>query len=51
MEVLRYARNMWGQETLLGVSLELFWVPVAAAVAFIVIHQAIRLMGRKGPAE
>ena len=49
MEVLRTAKNMWGQETLLGVSLELIWIPVAAAAAFIVVHQLIRLAGSKGP--
>ncbi len=48
MEVLRTAKNMWGQETLLGVSLELVWIPAAAAMAFIIIHQFIRLIGRRG---
>ena len=32
------SRNAWGQETLAGVSWDLLWVFVGAAVAFIVAH-------------
>ena len=42
LEVLRFTKNVWGQEMLLGVSWDLMWVPVAAAAAFIVLHQIIR---------
>ena len=42
LEVLRFTRNVWGQEMLLGVSWDLMWVPVAAAAAFIALHQIIR---------
>ena len=38
MELFRVSRNAWGQETLLGVSWDLFWVFVGAAALFIVIH-------------
>lgn len=41
-ELLRFTKNVWGQNMLLGVSWDLIWVPVAAAVAFIVLHQIIR---------
>ena len=43
MEVFRFSRNAWGQEMLLGMSWDLLWVPVAAAFAFIVVHQLLRL--------
>lgn len=42
LELLRFTRNVWGQEMLLGVSWDLMWVPVAAAAAFIALHQIIR---------
>ncbi len=41
-ELLRFTKNVWGQKMLLGVSWDLIWVPVAAAVALIVLHQIIR---------
>jgi len=41
-ELLRVTKNVWGQKILLGVSWDLMWVPVAAAAAFIVVHQIIR---------
>ena len=41
-ELLRVTKNVWGQKMLLGVSWDLMWVPVAAAAAFIALHQIIR---------
>ena len=38
MNLFRVSRNAWGQETLVGVSWDLLWVFVGAAVAFIVLH-------------
>ena len=38
MELLRVSRNAWGQETLAGLSWDLLWVFVGAAIAFIVVH-------------
>ena len=38
MELFRVSRNAWGQETLAGVSWDLLWVFVGAAVVFIVAH-------------
>ncbi len=38
MELFRVTRNAWGQETLAGVSWDLLWVFVGAAVVFIVVH-------------
>jgi len=38
MELFRVTRNAWGQETLAGVSWDLLWVFVGAAVVFIVAH-------------
>lgn len=38
MQLFRVSRNAWGQETLTGVSWDLLWVFVGAAVVFIVVH-------------
>ena len=38
MHLFRVSRNAWGQETLNGVSWDLLWVFVGAAVLFIVAH-------------
>jgi hypothetical protein len=38
MDLFRYSRNAWGQTTLEGVSFELFWVFLGAALAFVVVH-------------
>jgi hypothetical protein len=38
MELLRVARNPWGQEVLLGLSWDLLWVFVGAGALFIVVH-------------
>jgi len=46
MELFRYTRNVWGQEMLVGMSWELLWVPVAAALAFIFLHQIWRLKNK-----
>ena len=46
-ELLRTAKNVWGQKMLLGVSWDLLWVPVAAAAAFIVLHQIVRFVKSK----
>ncbi|SVC95325.1 uncharacterized protein METZ01_LOCUS348179 [marine metagenome] len=46
MEFFRFSKNVWGQEMLLGMSWDILWLPVAAAFAFIIIHQAIRLLNR-----
>ena len=43
MEVFRFSKNVWGQEMLLGMSWDLLWLPVAAAIAWIVVHQLLRL--------
>ena len=43
LELLRVSKNVWGQKMLLGVSWDLLWVPVAAAAAFIVLHQIFRI--------
>lgn len=47
LELLRTAKNVWGQKMLLGVSWDLLWVPVAAAAAFIVLHQIVRFVKSK----
>jgi hypothetical protein len=38
MELLRVAKNAWGQEVLLGVSWDLLWVFLGAGVAMILAH-------------
>lgn len=40
MEILRRARNAWGQETLQGVSWDLIWVFVGIGVFVIAVHAA-----------
>ena len=49
MELLRVARNPWGQELLLGLSWELLWLFVGAGVLFIVGHALLvrRLASRR----
>lgn len=47
MEVFRFSKNVWGQEMLLGMSWDLLWVPVAAALACIAAHQLFRLTLRR----
>lgn len=46
MELFRLTKNVWGQEMLLGISWDLLWVPVAAAIGVILIHQIIRVTMR-----
>lgn len=43
MELVRISRNVYGQETLEGMSWDLIWVFVAAGAAFIVLHAAYRV--------
>jgi len=38
VQLFRVSRNAWGQETLSGVSWDLLWVFIGAAVVFIVAH-------------
>lgn len=47
MELWRRADNPWGQDVLIGVSWDLMWAAVAAAVVFLVGH-AIWIRTRKG---
>ena len=43
MELFRTSRNVYGQETLAGMSWDLILVFVAVGAAFIVLHAAYRL--------
>lgn len=47
MELFRFSRNVWGQEMLIGMSWDYLWLPVAAAVAVILLHQIARLVKRR----
>lgn len=38
MDIFRVSRNAWGQETLIGVSWDLTWWFVGAALLFIAAH-------------
>ena len=38
MEIFRYSRNVYGQSTLEGMSFELVWVFIGAAMVIIVGH-------------
>jgi hypothetical protein len=50
MELLRYARSVWGQQTLIGASWDPLWVFVAAGAAFIVVHALYKAVaGTKRP--
>lgn len=42
MQIFRASRNAWGQETLLGVSWDLLWVFVGAALVFVALHVLYR---------
>jgi hypothetical protein len=44
LELFRVAKNVWGQEILLGISWDFLWVPIALAFCFIVAHQVIRFI-------
>ena len=48
VELLRVARNPWGQEVLLGLSWELLWLFVGAGALVIVVHALLarRLVSR-----
>ena len=38
MELLRVEQDVYGQETLIGVSWDVLWVFVGAAVLFVLVH-------------
>jgi hypothetical protein len=47
MDIFRYSRNAWGQTTLDGVSYDLFWVFLGAALAFVVAHAVLMSVNRR----
>jgi hypothetical protein len=47
MDIFRYSRNAWGQTTLDGVSYDLFWVFLGAALAFVVAHAVLMAVNRR----
>ena len=42
MEFLNYTKDVFGQKLLVGVNLELFWLPIAAGGAIIMLHLIVR---------
>ncbi len=42
MEILRISRDVYGREVLQGISLDLFWVFLAAGIAFVCVHALYR---------
>ena len=38
MDLFRYTRDTYGQQTLQGISFDLLWVFMGAAVVFIIAH-------------
>ena len=42
MEIFRVSKNAWGQETLIGVSWDLLWWFIGAAVLFVAVHAIYR---------
>lgn len=47
MEIFRYTRDVYGQETLEGISFELLWVFVGISSAIIVAHLVYSLIKNK----
>lgn len=50
MELLRFSRDAYGQEVLLGISWDLLWVFVGGAVAFIIVHMIYKAFLEPGRA-
>jgi hypothetical protein len=44
--LFRYATSVYGQTVLVGASWDLLWWFVAAGAAFIVVHGAVKMLGR-----
>ncbi|MCI0517143.1 MAG: hypothetical protein L0Y45_04840 [Woeseiaceae bacterium] len=51
MEIFRYKSDAWGQRVLEGVSWDLLWFFVGAALLFIVLHAIYKRRLLKGSAE
>lgn len=52
MELFRYSRDVYGQQTLEGMSWDLFWVFLGLAVATIVGHMIYKAVtGKKAGAD
>lgn len=47
MELFRYSRDAYGQETLQGVSWDLLWVFLGVAVAIAIGHAAYMMVAAK----
>ena len=47
MELFRYSRDVYGQQTLEGMSWDLFWVFLGLAVATIVGHMIFKAVSGK----
>jgi len=47
MDLLRYRKDAWGQEILTGISWDLIWVFVGAAIAFILVHMLYIWLSRR----
>ena len=43
MELFRVTKNAWGQEILIGISWNLVWVFLGAAVLFVLLHAIYKL--------
>jgi hypothetical protein len=44
--LFRYATSVYGQTVLVGASWDLLWWFVAGGAAFIVVHAAVKMLGR-----
>jgi hypothetical protein len=52
MELFRYSRDVYGQQTLEGISWDLFWVFLGLAVVFIAGHAIFKVVsGKKKAAD
>ena len=47
MELFRYSRDAWGQQTLEGISWDLFWVVIGIAAVSIVGHMIFKAVSGK----
>ena len=48
MELLRFNQDVFGQKMLVGMNWEVLWVPVAAAVAVILLNLLFRIIRKPG---
>lgn len=51
MELFRFSRDVYGREVLEGMSWDLLWVFLSAAVVFVVVHAVYRRLFTARPRD